>query len=410
MTVMRSRRAKPATVAEVNALAKSPGRHSIGESLILCVSPTGARSWVARVRDAEGKRRDMGLGPFADLTLAEAREKARALRKAGRDGQPILTRAERREKLRRENGDAVVVPTLKEMAKRFHANRKVKWKSGKHQDQWLATLELYAFKALGDLRVDRITEPMVAAAISTVWMEKPETGRRVKQRISAVLTWANDLDYRSEFSSAKLGRALGDQPNNRKHFAHMPFAAVPGFIAALRGSESIGRLALEFTILCAARSGETRGARWEEFDLAKKLWIIPAPRMKMKREHRVPLCDRAVAIIQRAKEIGSSTEIVFPGIRGKTMNDATLSMVLRDAGVPQEVATVHGFRASFRTWAAEKTPFPSEVCEMALAHVVHDKTQAAYNHSDLLEKRRELMTAWARYCEGGSNVVRMVAG
>jgi integrase len=409
MTAQAKRRAKAATVAEVNSLSRAPGRHSIGESLILCVSPSGAKSWVARVRDAEGKRRDMGLGPFADLTLAEAREKARTLRKAGRDGMPILTRAERRAKRRAENADLLAIPTFRKLAERFHENRKVKWKNGKHQNQWLATLELYAFPKLGDLRVDRITVPMIAEVIAEVWREKPETGRRVRQRIAAVLTWAHDLEYRDQLSNEKLGRALGEQPLTKGHFAALPYVEVADLIAILRERETVGNLALEFTILTAARSGETRGATWSEFDLDKKLWTIPPTRMKAGREHMVPISERAIAIIKRVKEFASS-DIVFPGVKGKPMSDATLGKALREAGIGKEQGTVHGFRSAFRDWCSEETSFSGEVAEAALAHAIRDKTEAAYRRGSLLVKRREMMNAWAKHCEGHSNVVLMVAG
>lgn len=403
MTVMRSRRAKPATVAEVNALAKSPGRHSIGESLILCVSPSGARSWVARVRDAEGKRRDMGLGPFADLTLAEAREKARALRKAGRDGMPILTRAERRRAIRK-------VPTFKEAAERVHGERKGIWSNGKHVDQWKTTMESYAYPKLGHLAVDKIGAAQVIDALSEIWQSKPETARRVRQRIMAVLNWAHAREYRAtQVSNDAVGLGLGPQRENRGNFAALAYSAVPDVIKALRANETIGNLGLEFLILTAARSGEVRGATWTEFDLDKALWTIPGDRMKAGKEHVVPLCKRAVEIVERANALRIS-DIVFPGIKGNAMSDATMAKALRAAGVAREAGTVHGMRSAFRDWASEETSFPGDVAEAALAHAIKNKVEAAYRRGKLLAKRKEMMAAWARHCEGGSNVVRMVAG
>lgn len=403
IVVMRSRRTKPATVAEVNALAKSPGRHSIGESLILCVSSSGARSWVARVRDAEGKRRDMGLGPFADLTLAEAREKARALRKAGRDGLPILTRAERRRAIRK-------VPTFKEAAGRVHSERKSVWSNGKHVDQWKTTMESYAYPKLGHLAVDKIGAPQVIDALSEIWQSKPETARRVRQRIMAVLNWAHAREYRTtQLSNDAVGLGLGPQRESRGNFAAIAYSAVPDVIKALRANETIGNLALEFLILTAARSGEVRGATWAEFDLDKALWKIPGDRMKAGKEHVVPLCKRAVEIVERATTFRMS-EIVFPGRKGTAMSDATMAKALREAGVPRAAGTVHGMRSAFRDWASEETNFPGDVAEAALAHAIKNKVEAAYRRGKLLAKRKEMMDAWARHCEGSSNVVRMVAG
>ena len=337
MATMRPRRVKPATVAEVNALAKSPGRHSIGESLILCVSPSGARSWVARVRDAEGKRRDMGLGPFADLTLAEAREKARTLRKAGRDGLPILTRAERRRAIRQ-------VPTFREAAERVHEERKGVWSNGKHVDQWKTTMESYAYPKLGHLTVDKIGAAQVIDALAEIWQTKPETARRVRQRVMAVLNWAHAREYRStQVSNDAVGLGLGPQRESRGNFAALSYAAVPGLVAKLRANETIGNLALEFLILTAARSGEVRGASWSEFDLEVKLWTIPGDRMKAGKEHVVPLCDRAVALVERAKSFKMS-DTVFPGRKGEAMSDATMAKALREAGVPKEAGTVRWCR------------------------------------------------------------------
>jgi len=403
MTILRPRRVKPATVAEVNALAKSPGRHSIGESLILCVSTSGAKSWIARVRDAEGKRRDMGLGPFADLTLAEAREKARALRKTGRDGLPILTRAERRRAIRK-------IPTFKEAAGIVHDERKGIWSNGKHVDQWKTTMETYAYPKLGHLTVDKIGAAQVIDALGEVWQKRPETARRVRQRIMAVLNWAHAREFRdTQVSNEAVGLGLGPQRESKGNFAALPYVDVAGLLLTLRAKETIGNLALEFLILTAARSGEVRGADWAEIDLDKALWAIPAERMKAGKEHVVPLCARAVEIVKRAQTFQCSN-IVFPGHKGKAMSDATMAKALREAGVAREAGTVHGMRSAFRDWISEETSFPSDVAEAALAHTIKNKVEAAYRRGKLLAKRREMMNAWANYCEGGSNVVRMVAG
>jgi len=244
-----------------------------------------------------------------------------------------------------------------------------------------------------------------------VWREKPETGRRVRQRIVAVLNWAHDLEHRpTQISSEGLGRTLGAQPDTKGHFAALPYADIANLVHTLREGETMGRLALEFTILTAARSGEVRGATWSEFDLDANLWTIPGLRMKAGREHVVPLCSRAVALVKRAKEIASSDTVVFPGIKGKPMSDATLAKALREAGITKEMGSVHGMRSAFRDWVSEETSFPGEVAEAALAHTIKDKTEAAYRRGSLLAKRREMMDSWARHCEGGNSVVRLAAG
>ncbi|MPT48742.1 MAG: DUF4102 domain-containing protein [Sphingobium sp.] len=401
---MTPRRTKPATIAEVNSLARKPGRHSIGDSLILCVSATGSKSWIARVRDAEGKRRDIGLGPFADLSLAEAREKARTLRKAGRDGDPILTRTQRRMAVRK-------VPSFKEAAQRVHEERKGVWSNGKHVDQWLSSMEAYIFPKIGHLAVDKIGVVQVIDALSGVWQKRPETGRRLRQRVMAVLNWAHAREYRTtQVPNAAVGLGLGPQGDSKGNFAALPYTEVSGLVRRIRQTESIGSMALEFLILTAARSGEVRGATWDEFDLKAQIWTIPGERMKAGKEHVVPLCDRAVAIIEQAQEIRSSETIVFPGLKGKSMSDATMAKALREAGVSKEAGTVHGMRSAFRDWVSEETSFPGDVAEAALAHTIRNKVEAAYRRGSLLVKRKEMMNAWAHYCEGGSNIMRMVAG
>lgn len=397
------RRTKPATVAEVNAL-KEPGRYSIGDSLILSVTPNGGRSWLARIRDAEGRRRDIGLGPLSDVPLAKAREKARELRNAGRDGEPILTRAERRRALRSERK----APTFREAAKSLHKERKGAWKNGKHQDQWINTLEAYAFPGLGDLRVDEIAAPEIIDAVAPIWNDKPETARRVRQRVLAVLDWAHARDYRqTQVSAEAVTMGLGPQRAQKRNFAAMPYVDVPGLVQQLRASETVGNLALEFLIYCASRSGEVRGACWSEMDESTALWTIPADRMKAGKEHVVPLSDRALEIVARMRELTTSNEYVFP-IGGRVMSDATMAKALRSAGVARERGTVHGMRSSFRDWVSEETNFPGDVAEAALAHVVKNKVEAAYRRGSLLAKRREMMKAWAAYLEGRSaEVVQM---
>jgi integrase len=375
---------------------RTPGRHSVGDSLILAVSPSGTRSWLARVRDISGKRRDIGLGPYADVPLAEAREKARVLRNAGRDGQPILTRAEKRRAMRS-------VPTFAEAAERIHLRDKSDWKNPKHADQWINTLKLYAYPKLGKMGVDTIDETHVIEALESIWKTIPETARRVRQRILKVIDWAHGMKYRGTQLNAKsITDALGTQPKGRGNFAALPYVEVPALAQRLEGAGSIGKLALRFLILTAARSGEVRGAAWSEFDLKEKLWTIPGARMKAGKEHVVPLSDAACSVIEQAKAIASHKTLVFPGTKEKALSDATMAKALSVAGVKNTEGTVHGMRSAFRDWISEETNFPGDVAEAALAHVVSNKVEAAYRRGNLLAKRREMMTAWANYCAGAS--------
>jgi integrase len=401
---MRSttKRTKPATVAEVNAM-RSAGRHSVGDSLILAVSASGSRSWIARVRDPIGKRRDIGLGPFADLSLSEAREKARLLRRAGREGEEVLTKAQRRKAAR-------AVPTFEEAARRVHEERKGVWKNGKHVDQWIATLEAHVFPKIGQLPVDQVGAAQVIDVLSPIWQATPETARRVRQRICAVVDWSHAREYRSTQVSMKaVGLGLGPQREGKGNFPALAYAQVPALVATLREAESFGRLALEFLILTAARSGEVRGAVWTEIDEDGALWTIPGDRMKGGKEHVVPLTDRALQIVQRMKEWSSSKTLVFPGISGKLTSDGTLAKVLRAAGVSPASGSVHGMRSAFRDWVSEETSFPGDVAEAALAHALKNKVEAAYRRGNLLAKRREMMRAWGEYCDGQRKVVRLAA-
>lgn len=375
------------TVARIKAI-REPGRYTDGDGLILVVKPSGAQSWVLRVRIG-GERRDIGLGSTKVLTLAEARTRASDLRREiARGIDPV---AEKKKVV-----DAV--PTFREAAVRVHEEHKASWKNGKHQAQWITTLETYAYPFLGDRLVNTIEGPQILKALQPIWLSKPETARRVRQRIGAVLDCAYVNGYRdSEAPLRSLSKGLPRQPKDDGHFAAMSFADVPGFLAKLRERVSVGRVALEALILTAARSGEIRGATWSEIDLEAALWSIPAERMKMARPHHVPLAPQAIDAFERAKAFSAPcTDLVFPGIKlKKPMSDMTLLKILRDmdAGV-----TVHGFRSAFRDWVAEETTYPGEVAEAALAHANSNKVEAAYRRTDFLDKRRSLMCEWADFC------------
>lgn len=369
--------------------ATRPGRFSDGDGLYLVVQPTGTKSWVCRVQKA-GNRRDIGLGSASKVSLRLARERAREVRSQVEMGlDPLFER-------RKANG----IPTFREAAAKVLAANRKTWKNEKHEAQWQHSLEAYAFPHIGNIRVNDITGPMIRNLLAEIWLTKPETARRVRQRVGAVLDWSYASGYRdSEAPMKAITKGLPRQPKQDGHFAAMPYTKLPYFIPALRERESFSRLALEFAILTAARSGEVRGATWDEIDLDLSLWIIGKERMKANREHVVPLCPRAVRIVERCGELRyRDCPIIFPGVRGKApLSDMTLSKLLKEMKQP---FTVHGFRSSFRDWVSEKTNHPSDVAEAALAHIVANKTEAAYRRGNLLEKRRIMMTEWACFCEG----------
>jgi len=398
----------------------SPGRHSDGDGLLLLVKESGARSWVLRIQ-AGGVRRDFGLGsvdlstrsPAAAaeaeripilqrkmLNLAEAREKAetyRRMTKAGID--PV---EERRKAM-------VRVPTFKKAAEDCHEALKKGWRNKRHTDSWLACLEAYAFPSIGAKAVDQVEGPAVRDLLAPIWMEKPETARRVLQRIGAVLDFAHVQSWRaSETSLKSVRKGLPRQPKIERHFPAMPYADVPDFVTELRGqTETVGRLALIFLIATAARSGEVRNARWSHIDREAKLWHRPAPLMKAGVAHTVTLNQLALDILDRAQHLRSDEKdpLLFPGVRNRVLSDMTLLKILRDADQPY---TPHGFRSSFRDFAAEKMPtIPDPVAESALAHAVPDKTIAAYKRTQFLELRRKLLDGWGDFLTGTGKVVRL---
>lgn len=384
---------------QVRALSE-PGRYAVGEGLIVNVRPGGSKSWLYRLQ-AGGKRREYGLGSLRDISLAEAREAAAAIRKQARTG---LDPLEERRKARQR------VPTFREAALAVHGEHKRGWKNAKHQAQWLATLETYAFPKIGDKTVDRIESGHVRDVLGPIWLDKPETARRVRQRIGTVLDYAVGKNWRAHpLAMGSVTRALPRQPRKEGRFEAMPFAQVPGFLETLHSRFSMGRLALEALILTAARSGEARGARWCELDLEAATWTIPAERMKAGRAHVVPLSPAALVVFKRAQALRlEGEELVFPGTRrGKALSDMTLLKVLRDAGLE---VTVHGFRSAFRDWTAERTSIPGEVAEAALAHSIRNQVEAAYRRTNYLEKRTELMERWGAFCTGeAGKVVRLAA-
>jgi integrase len=363
------------------------------------VGTGGAASWIVRVQK-DGRRRDIGLGSAKKVSLTLARERAAAARTDLEMGiDPVAKR-------KKESG----IPTFREAASQYMTEHQKTWRNAKHRAQWKSTLESYAFPSIGETLVSEVDAPAVRDLLISIWVEKPETARRVKQRIGAVLDWAHAKGYReAEAPMRAIGKGLPRHKKQANHFAAMSYGDVPDFIGKLRERQSWGRLALEAAILTATRSGEVRGATWGEIDLEKGLWTIPAERMKAKREHVIPLSAAAKNLFQRAaalKTVGH--KFIFHGAkRDKPMSDMTLTKVLRDLNREE---TAHGFRSSFRDWVSEETDFPGDVAEAALAHMVSNKTEAAYRRGKLLEKRRKLMDAWGSYCHGSqASVVRIVA-
>lgn len=382
---------KALSTVRVNSLSK-PGRYADGNGLYLVVDPSGAKRWVLRTV-VHGRRRDIGLGGLRLVSLAEAREKASTYRKLAREGEnPLETR-------RKANA---VIPTFADAAKSAYEQHKSAWKNEKHSSQWINTLTSFAFPHIGEKRVDEIDTADIHRVLTPIWLSKAETARRVQQRIKTVLDWAKAAGFRSgENPSDGVTKGLARQPDRKNHFAAIPYADVPAFIRKLRDVDSgqPAKLAFEFLILTATRTNEVIGARWSEIDLKKATWTIPGMRMKAGRDHRVPLSDRAVNILTVAREWGEENDHVFIGrSQNSPMSNMVFLMILRRMKVS---FTAHGFRSAFRDWASEQTNFPREVCEMALAHSIKDKTEAAYRRGDLFEKRRELMIDWCKYTTTG---------
>jgi integrase len=384
---------KALTAVRVKNLTTA-GRYADGNGLYLIVDPSGAKRWVLRIV-VHGRRRDIGLGSARLVPLTEAREEALMLRRIARQGgDPLIER-------RRSQ---TILPTFEEAAARTHAEHHAAWKNKKHAAQWISTLQSFAFPAIGKRRVDSIGTADILNVLAPIWLSKPETARRVKQRIRTVLDWASTNGFRTgENPVSGVSKGLPKQGSQKKHFTALPYEGVPTFIKELRSRSTgeITRLAFEFLILTAARTNEVLGARWAEFDIENSIWTIAGERMKAGVMHRIPLSFQAKIILDRSRILSAESPFVFPGRTiDQPMSNMALLMVLRRLGYQ---CTVHGFRSSFRDWASEQTNYPREVCEMALAHTIRNKAEAAYRRGDLLEKRRALMSDWASFvCNAAS--------
>jgi integrase len=395
----------PRTIGRLTALKvdkkKQPGMYADGGGLYLRVTANETKNWVFRFT-LKGRPRWMGMGSLHTVSLAEARNRAAEFRLQRHDGiDPIDAR--RAERLQAQL-DAAKAVTFKDCAARYIASHKAGWRNAKHAAQWTATLATYAEPVIGGLSVQAIDTALVLKVLEPIWTTKPETAGRVRGRIESILDWAKVRGYRAGENAARwrghLDKLLPARSKVRRveHHAALPYSELPGFLASLREQEGTAARALEFAILTAARTGEVIGARWDEIDFLEKTWTVPAERMKAGREHRVPLSERAVAILEEVRPLRLAEDgFVFPGAKfGRPLSNMAFLMLLRRMG--RHDVTGHGFRSSFRDWAAERTNFPSEVAEIALAHTVSDKTVAAYNRSDLFDRRRRLMAAWATFC------------
>lgn len=396
-----------------------PGRHADGDGLHLLVKqPTpeaiknarpgqpakGARSWVYRFM-LKGKSRDIGLGAAGQggISLADARTARDALRlkvKAGID--PLEERQrEATDALAAAQAAAIAGMTFKAVAEAHIGANEASWRNDKHRQQWRNTLASYVYPVMGDLPIADIATAHVLKILEPIWRDKPETASRIRGRIETILDAAKARGYREGENPARwrghVAQILPARARlSRGHHKAMPYEAIPAFMANLREREAMAALALEFVILTATRTGEVLGATWAEVDLQKAIWTVPASRMKAGKEHRIPLSPRAIEILEVVKPLGKAS--LFPADKGGKLSTMAMSMLLRRMKLD---CTVHGFRSGFRDWAAECTGYAHEVCEMALAHVIANKAEAAYRRGDLFDKRRRLMVDWATYCASG---------
>lgn len=363
---------------------KTPGKYRDAHGLMLRVTLSGSKQWTQRI-EFQGRRREFGLGGYPIVSLAEARETAldnRRLVRAG--GDPSAARRP-------------TVPTFQDATAKVIEIHRPNWKNSKHAAQWQTTLQQYAFPRLGRRRVDLVNTSDVMAVLLPIWNDKHETARRVRQRIGAVMQWAMAQGYRQDNPAGEaIIAALPKNGAIHRHQKALRHTEVGGAIAAVHqsGATQAVKLAFEFLVLTACRSGEVRLARWEEVDLAARVWTIPAERMKAKREHRVPLSARSLQILSEARAVTGTSGLVFPSPTGRELSDSTLSKLLRELEVQ---AVPHGFRSSFRDWAAECTDAPHAVMEAALAHTIRNRVEAAYARSDLFGRRQDLMQQWADY-------------
>ena len=367
------------------------GRYCDGHGLYLDVRPSGSRGWIQRIT-IRGRRTELGLGGFPLVSLKEAREKAFANRKLAREGGDPLSEKRRAESM----------PTFADATRQVWNQLRPGWRSPQHAQLWLGSLERHAFPRIGEMPISEVSSADVIGILAPIWHDMPPTARKLRQRIRAVMEWAVAMDLRPDNPCDRIGPVLGAQGNHVRHMRAMPHGQVASALQTVWASNArpVVKLAFEFLVLTATRSGEVRGAVWTEIDRDEGVWTIPAPRTKGNREHRVPLCRRALEILEKARALDRGSPLVFPSVRrGKPMASTAMSELLSELKIG---AVPHGFRSSFRDWAAEETDHPREVAEAALAHKVRNQIEAAYRRTDLFERRRRLMDDWAAYLAGGS--------
>src|SRR5262245_45103766 len=383
------------------ARTRAPGTYGDGGSLYLRIAPGDSKQYVFRyIRD--GPLHDMGIGPTHTLTLVEARERATEARKLLLDGiDPLQAKRARFAALRAADASAV---TFRQCTEDFIKANEVKWTNAQHRREWSWSLRKYVYPIIGSMPVAAIDTPLVLKVLKPIWEKTPETASRVRGRIENVLGWATVHHYRAGDNPARWGGLLEHALPARskiakvEHHAALPYAEIGAFVAKLRQDSGVAAACLQFITLTAARLDEARSATWDEIDLPNRIWIVPAPRMKADKEHRVPLSAGAVVILKQMQEIQQS-DYVFPGrLEGRPIGDNTIWRLAKEAAGSD--ITIHGLRSSFRDWAAERTSFPREVAEMALAHAIPNAVERAYRRSDLFEKRRKLMGTWAEFCGG----------
>ncbi|OYU26355.1 MAG: integrase [Burkholderiales bacterium PBB2] len=398
-----ARKAKELAPLSVGRLNQK-GRHAVGgvAGLYLYIGESGSRSWVLRAM-VGSKRRHIGLGGFPDVPLAQAKERARKARDEIAQGiDPIARKREAMSQLRARQAIAITFQTAAEAYISAHGDT---WRSAKHLAQWTASLKNYVYPVIGDLQIQDVGQEHVLKILEPIWKTKTETASRLRGRLEVVLDWAAVRKYRAGDNPARwkghLDKLLAAPGKIQKvtHFRTLPIDAMPEFMLTLRQRNCAAARALEFTILTAARSGEARGTTWAEVDMGAKVWTIPAERMKAGKEHRVPLSDEAIRLIKQMPRIEGSN-FVFSAPRGGALSDMALTQILRRMGAN---AVPHGFRSTFRDWAAERTNHPRELAEQALAHALENKVEAAYRRGDALEKRRNLMSDWASFIGNGAS-------
>ena len=390
-------------VKTINSISK-PGRYGDGDGLYLNIAPSGSKSWVHRIV-IDGRRRDIGLGSYSAVGLAQARTMAADVRAAVAEGRDPL--AEKREARVAARNPAPPVPTFADAASRYIELCSPGWTNPKHAAQWESTLATYAFPVIGEMAVDEITPAHVLEVLEPIWTVKNETAKRVRQRIGSVMDWAIQHGYCLYNPVGKgLLRTLPSFRREENHFPALPYEQVGWAVGLVRESNAnpLTKLAFEFLVLTAARSGEVRHANWEEILWQRRTWQIPAIKMKSRRVHRVPLSGRAMEVLTEAWHISGPDGLVFPSApNGKAMSDMTLTALLRRLGVP---AVPHGFRSSFTDWADEKWPKYSDAADKALAHEERSKTRRAYRRTDLFNRRIRLMQRWADYVAGEADTRR----